>query len=151
MLLRAYNESGGSIHMKWKNDIDENVRSGIVELLILKLLSEEKMYGYQIKQELSKRTGGVFVIKEGSLYGPLYRMFERKLISSEKILVGEKRFRNYYCIEEAGHEYLEYGLAELSKVYRGVHELLNFHAEEQDENADDKEPEGDFLRDSEKL
>lgn len=35
---------------KWKNDIEENVRSGIVELLILQLLSETDMYGYQIKQ-----------------------------------------------------------------------------------------------------
>ena len=38
---------------KWKSDIEENTRSGIVELLILQLLSEEDMYGYQIKQKLA--------------------------------------------------------------------------------------------------
>lgn len=79
---------------KWKNDIEENVRCGIVELLILQLLKGEDMYGYQIKQELAKRTNNAFVMKEGSLYGPLYRMAKRKLISCNRVLVGEKRFRN---------------------------------------------------------
>ena len=105
---------------KWKSDIEENTRSGIVELLILQLLSEEDMYGYQIKQELVKRTDGAFVMKEGSLYGPLYRMSQRNLISSYKKLVGEKRFRNYYRIETAGKEYLSYGKSELQTVFHGI-------------------------------
>lgn len=105
---------------KWKNDIEENVRSGIVELLILQLLSETDMYGYQIKQELARRTNDCFVMKEGS-----YRMSERKLISSHKELVGEKRFRNYYHIEDAGREYLEYGKSELRFIFDGVSSLLN--------------------------
>lgn len=111
---------------KWKSDIEENTRSGIVELLILQLLSEEDMYGYQIKQELIKRTDGVFVMKEGSLYGPLYRMSQRGLISSYKKLVGEKRFRNYYRIEPAGMEYLSYGKSELQTVYHGISQLFNW-------------------------
>lgn len=111
---------------KWKSDIEENTRSGIVELLILQLLSEEDMYGYQIKQELIKRTDGVFVMKEGSLYGPLYRMSQRNLISSYKKVVGEKRFRNYYHIEEAGREYLLYGKEELKKVYFGICSIFNW-------------------------
>lgn len=105
-------------------DIEENVRSGLVELLILHLLTEEDMYGYQIRQELEKRTGGAFVMKEGSLYGPLYRMSERKLISSHKEMAGEKRFRNYYHIEEAGREYLEYGRKQIEFVFAGVQMLL---------------------------
>lgn len=112
---------------KWKSDIEENTRSGIVELLILQLLSEEDMYGYQIKQELAKRTNGTFVMKEGSLYGPLYRMSQRNLISSYKELVGEKRFRNYYHIENTGREYLAFGKEELEKVFTGV--SLLFHWE----------------------
>ena len=105
-------------------DIEENVRSGLVELLILHLLTEEDMYGYQIRQELEKRTGGAFVMKEGSLYGPLYRMSERKLISSHKEMAGEKRFRNYYHIEEVGREYLEYGRKQIEFVFAGVQMLL---------------------------
>ena len=116
---------------KWKRDIEENTRSGIVELLILQLLSEEDMYGYQIKQKLAKRTNGTFVMKEGSLYGPLYRMSQRNLISSYKELVGEKRFRNYYHIEPNGVEYLSYGKSELKSVFQGISLLFNWERTEQ--------------------
>lgn len=112
--------------MEWKTDIEENVRSGIVELLILQLLSEEDMYGYQIKQELRRRTSDTFVMKEGSLYGPLYRMHSRNLISSHKEQAGEKRIRNYYHIEPAGEQYLAFGKKEIDRVFRGVKELMNW-------------------------
>ena len=112
--------------MNFKSDIEENVRSGLVELLILHLLTEEDRYGYQIRQELNRRTNGAFVMKEGSLYGPLYRMHERKLISSHKEMAGEKRFRNYYHIEPAGREYLEYGKKEIEFVFAGVFQMFGW-------------------------
>lgn len=48
--------------MEWKKDIEENVRSGIVELLILQLLSEQDMYGYE--KMLAQRTNDAFEIKK---------------------------------------------------------------------------------------
>ena len=112
--------------MEWKTDIEENVRSGIVELLILHLLCERDMYGYEIRQFLSQRTGGAYEMKEGSLYGPLYRMSSRGLISSYKKMAGEKRFRMYYRIEESGREYLAYGKEQIDFVFAGVMTLLNW-------------------------
>ena len=38
--------------MSLKEDIEENFKVGLLDLLILKLLSKEDMYGYQIKQEI---------------------------------------------------------------------------------------------------
>lgn len=111
--------------MKWEKDINENVRSGIVELLILCLLSEKDMYGYEIRKALAQRTNNAFEMKEASLYGPLYRMSSRGLISSRKELVGEKRFRVYYHIEDEGRQYLEYGLGQIRYVFSGVLNLIN--------------------------
>ncbi len=111
--------------MNYKKDIDENVRSGLVELLILKLLSERDMYGYELRTLLSDRTGGAFEVKEPSLYGPLYRMASRGLITSEKVVVGEKRFRMYYHLEDAGKEYLAYGREQIDFVFGGVLKLMN--------------------------
>ena len=62
-----------------------------------------------------------YIVREGSLYGPLYRMEERKLISSRKELVGEKRFRNYYHIEDAGKEYLEFSVNEFKTIFDGAY------------------------------
>lgn len=115
--------------MEWKSDIEENVRSGIVELLILQLLCERDMYGYEIKQLLAHRTDGAYEMKEGSLYGPLYRMSSRKLISSHKEMAGEKRFRMYYHIEDAGKEYLVYGKEQINYVFNGVLKLLQWRSE----------------------
>ena len=103
--------------MSWMDNIRENVKSGLIETLILSLLSTKDMYGYQIKTELANRTNQAFLVKEGSLYGSLYRMEERKLISSRKELVGQRRFRNYYHLEDAGKEYLQCAIKEFQAIF----------------------------------
>ena len=110
--------------MSWMDNIQENIKSGLIEMLILSLLSTEDMYGYQIKTELANRTNQAFLVKEGSLYGPLYRMEERKLISSRKELVGQRRFRNYYHLEDSGKEYLQYTVDEFRKIFNGSYHLV---------------------------
>ncbi len=110
--------------MTWEQTIKENVRFGLIEILILAMLSKEEMYGRQIKAELAERTNGVYIVDEGSLYGPLYRMESRGLIASRKEIVGAKRFRIYYSIVPHGKEYLEYALKEYKLVIDGVNNLL---------------------------
>ena len=44
------------------------------QLLLLKLLSAEDMYGYQIILELARRSSNVFEMKEGTLYPVLHGM-----------------------------------------------------------------------------
>lgn len=117
----------------WQDEIKENIKCGLVEILILALLLKEDMYGYRIKSELAEKTNQAIIIKEGSLYGPLYRMEERKLISSRKELVGEKRFRNYYHIEPAGKEYLDYSVKTFRFIFAGTDQLLKEYYD--DENA----------------
>ena len=119
--------------MKWQKDIEENVRGGIAELLILHLLCERDMYGYEIRNTLAERTQKAFDLKEAALYGPLYRMSSRGLISSRKELVGAKRFRVYYHIEEEGRQYLEYGEEQLRFVFDGIMNLLDSKGEENHE------------------
>lgn len=110
--------------MSWKADIEENLKFGLVEILVLKMLLEEDMYGYQIKQEISNRSNNAIIIKEGSLYGPLYRMEKRGMISSTKKVVGEKRFRMYYHIEELGKEYIEYAQEKFYEIFNGAKNIL---------------------------
>lgn len=110
--------------MAWQDDVQENIKCGLVDILILSLLTTEDMYGYKIKTELAKRSMDAIITKEGSLYGPLYRMEQRHLISSYKVLVGEKRFRNYYHIEDAGREYLAFAKIEFRRIYLGADNLI---------------------------
>lgn len=110
--------------LSWQDDVQENIKCGLVEILILALLTTEDMYGYRIKTELAERTNRAIIVREGSLYGPLYRMEQRKLISSRKELVGEKRFRNYYHIEPSGKEYLDYAVKEFQFIFDGAANLI---------------------------
>ena len=88
------------------DEIEENLKVGILDILILKLLTERELYGYEIKQFIFERSNHNIIIKEGSLYGPLYRMGKKNFISSRKELAGKKRFRMYYSITDLGRQYL---------------------------------------------
>ena len=64
--------------------ISENLKKGTSELLILYLLQNDDMYGYQIAQELKVRSGEQFVMPEGSLYPTLYRLIEKGVFPEEE-------------------------------------------------------------------
>lgn len=113
-----------------RNDIEENLKRGILEMLILKMLSQEDMYGYQMINEMSIRGKGLIDIKEGSLYGPLYRLIGKNYISENKVLVGKRRTRVYYHLEPLGVEYLNTIIDVYSKVIEGVNLIMNYSAEE---------------------
>jgi PadR family transcriptional regulator PadR len=123
--------------LSWKDDVEENLKCGLVEILILQLLSTEDMYGYQIKQEMYRRSNDSISIKEGSLYGPLYRMNEKKIISCYKKVVGNKRFRNYYHLEESGKEYLDYALLKFGEIFGGAQTLINWKGNNDEQTIKD--------------
>ena len=103
--------------------IKENARAGFVEILILELLTERDMYGYEIGQELKNRANGVFIQAEGSLYTPLYRLERNGFVSSYKTLEDDK-YRRYYHIEKNGLEYLSLAKKEIKTVYKVVMNIL---------------------------
>lgn len=87
--------------------IRDQIRKGSTTLLILTVLSEEPMYGYQISQELAERSGGYFDMKEGLLYPLLHRMQHEGLLRSDWREAHGARRRKYYVITAAGLEALQ--------------------------------------------
>ncbi len=108
-----------------RNDIEENLKRGILEMLILRMLSDEDMYGYQMINEMNMRGKGLIDIKEGSLYGPLYRLIDKNYISENKVLVGKRRTRVYYHLEPLGVEYLNTIVDVYSKITEAVNLIMN--------------------------
>lgn len=88
--------------MRWqKRKIHRAASSGVLyRWLILALLDQEDMYGYQIVQEITERSGGAIVTEEGSLYPVLYKLQDQGMLSGEKVLVGKRMTRVYYHLEE---------------------------------------------------
>lgn len=105
--------------------IRENFKRGSIEMLILYLLSQEDMYGYQLAQEINTRSEGQFDITEGSMYPTLYRLIEKKAISDYKKLSGKRRTRVYYHIEEQGTQLLEQLKEDYHAINAGVEKILS--------------------------
>lgn len=104
--------------------ISEGLKRGTVDLMILTILQEQDMYGYQLSQELYNRSKGLYSLQETSLYPTLYRLVEKKLISDRQEKVGKRRTRVYYHLEEAGKDYLKDIRKEYCKLSRGAFYVL---------------------------
>lgn len=106
--------------------IVDNLKRGTIELMILTLLKEEDMYGYQLCQTLAQRSDGRFVVKEGSLYPTLYRLLGKGIISDHQKKVGVRRTRVYYHLEPAGEAYLQEAQQEYLSINRGIFQVLGY-------------------------
>ena len=76
---------------------------------ILLSLADGERHGYDVMQEVERRTGGKTVIRPGSLYRALHRLLERGLVEEldESPDPGnDDERRRYYRISDAGLEAL---------------------------------------------
>lgn len=102
----------------------DNFRKGTVEMMVLALLSESDLYGYQMVQEITKRSEGAIQVQIGTLYPSLYRLIDEGYISSTEVSVGKRRVRVYYHIEPAGKELLKELYSEYQFFERGLSKVL---------------------------
>ena len=62
--------------------INKELMKGSTSILILTLLKSEDMYGYQITQELERRSDSTFEMKEGTLYPMLHALEKEGAVES---------------------------------------------------------------------
>ena len=75
---------------------------GSIDSLLLCVIVQQPMYGYQIIKELEKRSQGYFKFKEGTLYPALHRLEKAGLIRGDWQTLPNGRQRRYYYITEKG-------------------------------------------------
>jgi PadR family transcriptional regulator PadR len=97
--------------------------NGIPELLVLRLLAGQEMYGYQIVEEIRTRTGEALAFGEGCIYPYLHYLEAEKQVSSRRQEV-EGRNRNYYKLTPRGRKRLEALTTEWNRVTTGVSRLM---------------------------
>lgn len=114
--------------------VSDNVKRGSIEIVILTLLKESDMYGYQLSQEMKLRSKGRYSLLESSMYPSLYRMLDKGLISDRQEKVGKRRVRVYYHLEPAGEEYLEKAKEEYLSLTFGVLDILGVKKTTEDDD-----------------
>ena len=83
-------------------------KKGILPMLILQIISDEKDYGYNIVNRFNARCVAGMDIKEGTLYPILHRLEEDGAIASEWVMTSENgKPKKFYKITEEGKLLLE--------------------------------------------
>ncbi len=93
--------------------------NGVPELLVLKLLSQREMYGYEIVKAIQVRTREALAFGEGCIYPYLHYLEGEKLVSSSRKEVAG-RSRNYYRLTPRGRKRLEALADEWQRVAAGI-------------------------------
>jgi len=85
--------------------INKELLKGSTVGLVLKMLDQKDMYGYEIIKEMELKSGGVFEFKEGTLYPILHNLESDELVEAYWE-VKESRKRKYYKITHKGQKLL---------------------------------------------
>lgn len=100
-----------------KEKFERQMKKGVLDMLVLKLLQSEPKYGYQIIQEMREKSNAVFSLKDGTLYPILYRLEDEHFVKSRwQDGEGKQVPRKYYEITDKGLS----ALSEITEVWDNI-------------------------------
>ena len=91
--------------MTTRSTIDE-AKKGSAELLILALVEDRGLHGYEIARQIEERSGGTLRFTLASLYATLYRLEDRGWIRGRWVEKAGQRRRCHYRLTEPGRKVL---------------------------------------------
>ena len=83
-------------------ELDKGLVSGSRALLVLKLLEDGDKYGYQMIEELKRRSDDTFHLKDGTLYPLLHGLEEKGLVTAYEREAAAGKPRRYYHLTKEG-------------------------------------------------
>ncbi|HYE77050.1 MAG TPA: helix-turn-helix transcriptional regulator [bacterium] len=98
--------------------INKELLKGSTPLLILSVLRDETLHGYEIAKRIKARSSGILESKEGSLYPALHKMESLGYLKAEWQTVNG-RDRKYYTITSKGADAL-HGLVTEWSTFKGA-------------------------------
>ena len=98
----------------------QEMPSGALTLLILRVLNSGPLHGYAIAQRIHALSSDVLQVEEGALYPGLQKLLLNGWATADWGISETNRKVRFYRLTPAGHEQLR---AELS-AYRRVHDAI---------------------------
>ena len=86
--------------------LEQEVKRGSAEMLILALVEDRPRHGYEIAKQIEQRSDGVLQFHVASLYPLLYRLEKRRLISGRWVEKAGQRRRRFYKLTASGQKIL---------------------------------------------
>lgn len=100
-----------------------SLMSGVPELIVLRILGEREMYGYELARAIRLLTSEAIALGESVLYPSLHAMETRGLLRARRRNVGG-RVRVYYAITAKGSRRLQQLTKEWQRISGGVEAVL---------------------------
>lgn len=106
-------ESGAIVGGEEQNlGISADLIRGHINTIILRCLYDEDKYGYDIINEIEKKSGGMYTIKQPTLYSALKRLESLKYVESYYGDVSNGGRRKYFSLTDLGKSITEQNLSE---------------------------------------
>jgi len=106
---------------------DVNARDlfpGALEMMILRLLKQERMHGYALVQRIQQASRNLLQVEEGSLYPALQRLLKQGLVDAEWDVSSTNRRVRVYRITPAGAKHLSREVSSFTRMFQGIHLIL---------------------------
>ena len=87
-------------------ELEKSLVSGSMSLLVLKLLEDGDLYGYQMIEELRRRSDDTFRLRAGTLYPLLHGLEEKGCVTAYERTADSGKARRYYHLTERGRDAL---------------------------------------------
>ncbi len=87
-------------------ELEKSLVSGSMTLLVLKLLEDGDLYGYQMIAELRRRSDDTFRLRAGTLYPLLHGLEEKGLVTACERTADSGKARRYYHLTRQGRDAL---------------------------------------------
>jgi PadR family transcriptional regulator PadR len=104
--------------------IGSQLLKGTTPLLVLSVLRDEELYGYEIAQRIRERSGGTFAPSEGSLYPALHALEAYGALQATWRGSDRGPRRRYYRMTEKGGALLAKHRAEWAAFTTGIAQTL---------------------------
>ena len=93
--------------------------SGVPELLLLRLLAEDELYGYEIVRKIREATGDAISLGEGVVYPVLHSLEAAGALRSRRRVVSGRE-RVYYSATKSGRTRLANLAAHWTRINDGI-------------------------------
>ena len=99
---------------------ERELLKGVAPVVVLEILSRGAMYGYELSETISRRSGEILTLGRGTLYPLLYNLEAKGLINGDWQNADSGRKRRYYTITGKGEEKLAAQKQQLQQLQQAV-------------------------------
>ena len=103
--------------------LSKELLKGSTDMLVLSIIENESMYGYQMIKKLREKSNNIFNLQEGTLYPILHNLESKGYITSYWDTTNSKK-RKYYTITKDGKKYLKDKKEEWKIFSNGINDVV---------------------------